>query len=159
MLSSLMASVEGAEQPLAERVSDGVREAASGVALTVPGGGGDDSWQCTELKWSSSAEESGAVKSQRRQRQHAWTRLQRDGQRVTSGRFKHTRKAAMLQIETQSTTCECFHGLDLIRIQVVGRDQRSSHVLHQASLLNLLLWFLCKESGSLFIFLCCSRSH
>lgn len=76
-----MASVEGAEQPLAESVSDGVRQAARGaaVALTVPGGGGgDDSWQCAELKWSSSADESGAVKSQRRQRQHAWTRLQRD---------------------------------------------------------------------------------
>ena len=43
---------------------------------------GEDSRQWAELKWSSREEESGAVKSQRRQRQQAWTRLRRE-RRVT----------------------------------------------------------------------------
>lgn len=135
MLSSLMASVEGAEQPLAESVSDGVREAARGavVALTEPSGSGDDSWQCAELKWSSSADESGAVKSQRRQRQHAWTRLQRRGRgdRGAGGRSQfrlfQTHTAKMSQIQTQSDKSESFHGFVGIFFYQVRFDQNSGH--------------------------------
>lgn len=65
--------MEGAEQPLAERVREGVREAAKGEEFNERA----ESWQCAELKWSRRAVESGAVKSQRRQRQQAWTRLER----------------------------------------------------------------------------------
>lgn len=71
-----MARVEGAEQPLADSVSEGVSEAGSEVDDSGPSEGAE-SWQWAELKWSRRADESGAVKSQRRQRQHAWTRLQR----------------------------------------------------------------------------------
>lgn len=137
MLSSLMASVEGAEQPLAESVSDGVREAARGAvaALTEPSGGGDDSWQCAELKWSSSADESGAVKSQRRQRQHAWTRLQRRGRgkgewgRGVGSQFRlfQTHTAKMSQIQTQSDKSESFHGFVGIFFYQVRFDQNSGH--------------------------------
>lgn len=70
-----MAKVEGAEQPLAESVNEGV----SGVGKEAPVNElneEEESWQWAELKWSRRADESGAVKSQRRQRQHAWTRLQ-----------------------------------------------------------------------------------
>lgn len=73
MLSSLMAKVEGAEQPLAESVNEGVSEAGKEVVVSE----GEESRQWAELKWSRRADESGAVKSQCRQRQHAWTRLQR----------------------------------------------------------------------------------
>lgn len=83
MLSSLMAKVEGAEQPLAESVSDGVSEAGREV-VAMELNEGDDSWQWAELKWSRRADESGAVKSQRRQRQHAWTRLQRRKRKTRS---------------------------------------------------------------------------
>jgi len=65
-----MAKVEGAEQPLARSVNEGVSEVGKEV--------NDESWQWAELKWSRRADESGAVKSQRRQRQQAWTRLQRE---------------------------------------------------------------------------------
>lgn len=78
MLSSLMAKVEGAEQPLAASVNGGVSEEGKEVVVTALREG-EDSWQWAELKWSRRADESGAVKSQRRQRQHAWTRLRRDG--------------------------------------------------------------------------------
>lgn len=73
MLSSLMAKVEGAEQPLARSVNEGVSEVAKEVNDEV-----EESWQWAELKWSRRADESEAVKSQRRQRLHAWTRLQRE---------------------------------------------------------------------------------
>lgn len=73
-----MAKVEGAEQPLAESVNEGISVVVSEVAKDVVVNElneGEDSWQWAELKWSRRADESGAVKSQRRQRQHAWTRL------------------------------------------------------------------------------------
>ena len=72
-----MAKVEGAEQPLAESVNEGVSEAGKEVDVSELNEG-EESWQWAELKWSRRADESGAVKSQRRQRQQAWTRLQRE---------------------------------------------------------------------------------
>lgn len=71
-----MAKVEGAEQPLAKSVREGVSEVGKEVVVNEPNEG-EESWQWAELKWSRRADESGAVKSQRRQRQHAWTRLAR----------------------------------------------------------------------------------
>lgn len=72
-----MAKVEGAEQPLAKSVREGVSEVGKEVVVNEPNEG-EESWQWAELKWSRRADESGAVKSQRRQRQHAWTRLPRE---------------------------------------------------------------------------------
>lgn len=76
-----MAKVEGAEQPLAKSVREGVSEVGKEVVVNEPNEG-EESWQWAELKWSRRADESGAVKSQRRQRQHAWTRLPREKSRV-----------------------------------------------------------------------------
>jgi len=95
-----MERVEGAEQPLASdatamrAAADTLRVLPMAVIVVVvvvvgdseeeaeparPEGG--DSWQWAELKWSRREEESGAVKSQRRQRQHACTRLRRERER------------------------------------------------------------------------------
>ena len=74
-----MAKVEGAEQPLAESVNEGISEAGKEVVVSD----GEESRQWAELKWSRRADESGAVKSQCRQRQHAWTRLRREERAVS----------------------------------------------------------------------------
>jgi hypothetical protein len=82
-----MDRVEGAEQPLAKDAAAAAEAAMTElvvvVVVVIDGDGeerrgpeeGEDSRQWAELKWSRREEESGAVKSQRRQRQQAWTRL------------------------------------------------------------------------------------
>ncbi|CAL8238603.1 unnamed protein product [Lota lota] len=70
--------VEGAEQPLASDAA--IRAAADAVVVTVTGAEGGMARTCAvgELKWSRRRRSRARVKSQRRQRQQAWTRLRRD---------------------------------------------------------------------------------